>query len=153
MRIFKTFDYELVAKLNKTVHDLHHKLNPTYFKEYDLNSMIEFYESVINNPSFHFLVVEDENKYVGYAWIEIRTYSENVFRKSYQSVFVNQISVDESRRNRGYGTKLMDEVCRVAKENNIDLIELDYWTNNSIAKDFYKKHGFEVYREFVFKKV
>ncbi|MFJ7745578.1 hypothetical protein [Peribacillus sp. NPDC097295] len=35
MHIRQTNDFELVAKLNKTVHDLHANLYPEYFKAYN----------------------------------------------------------------------------------------------------------------------
>lgn len=153
IKIIRTTDYELVASLNKPVHDLHYKIHPDYFKEYDMESMKEFFKGIIDNPDFLFLVIEHENHFVGYAWVEIRTYLESIFKKSYQSMYVHQISVDEINRNQGYGTKLMDEISRVAIENKIHLIELDYWSSNLLAKNFYVKHGFKIYREFVYKKI
>jgi diamine N-acetyltransferase len=59
----------------------------------------------------------------------------------------------ESQRKKGYGSRLMEEIYKIAKNNGIDLIELDYWFENNIAKDFYKKHGFTEYRGFVYKKL
>ncbi|MBM7702239.1 hypothetical protein [Metabacillus iocasae] len=40
MNISSTNDFELVAKLNKSVHDLHVNLYPEYFKEYNFGEMI-----------------------------------------------------------------------------------------------------------------
>ncbi|MFD4932439.1 hypothetical protein ACFWMS_26855 [Peribacillus butanolivorans] len=47
----------------------------------------------------------------------------------------------------------MEEVYKIAKRNDIDLIELDYWFENDDAKEFYKKHHFIKYREFVYKQL
>jgi diamine N-acetyltransferase len=47
----------------------------------------------------------------------------------------------------------MNHIYKIAKEKEIDIIELDYWFQNEIAKDFYKKHGFTKYREFVYKEL
>jgi diamine N-acetyltransferase len=92
-------------------------------------------------------------QYLGYAWIEIRNYPENAFKKAYPSVYVHQISISESHRKKGYGSKLMEEIYHIAKTNHIDMIELDYWCDNHSAKEFYKKQGFTKYREFVYKEV
>jgi ribosomal protein S18 acetylase RimI-like enzyme len=153
VQVFRTIDFELVAKLNKPVHDLHHQLYPTYFKKYDYESMKEFFKSVIGNPNFIFLVIEDEHQHLGYVWIEMRTYQETAFRQQYQSIYVHQISITQTNRKQGYGTKLMEEVYKIGRENSIDLFELDYWSNNPNARKFYQKHGFEMYREFVFKNI
>jgi ribosomal protein S18 acetylase RimI-like enzyme len=87
------------------------------------------------------------------VWIEIRKYPENVFKNGYNSVYVHQISIVENQKKKGYGTRLMEEVYKIAQRNNIDLIELDYWFENDDAKEFYKKHHFIKYREFVYKQL
>jgi diamine N-acetyltransferase len=153
MKITQTTDYEIIAKLNKSVHDLHSKLYPKYFKQYDYEAIKKFFKSIIHNDSFIFLLVEDNGEALGYAWIEIRKYPENAFKKSYKSVYVHQISIAETQRKKGYGSKLMEEIYEIAKNKGIDLVELDYWFENNIAKDFYQKHGFKKYREFVYKEL
>ncbi|WP_342670309.1 hypothetical protein [Bacillus solimangrovi] len=47
----------------------------------------------------------------------------------------------------------MDYIYLFAKKNEIDLIELDYWLENKVAKQFYEKHNFVVYREFAYKQL
>ncbi|MFF2480991.1 GNAT family N-acetyltransferase [Paenibacillus sp. NPDC058071] len=51
--------------------------------------------------------------------------------------------VDESVRKSGYGTKLLQEAEKLAKENKCEFIKLD--TLSFQALDFYKRHGFEVF--------
>jgi diamine N-acetyltransferase len=55
--------------------------------------------------------------------------------------------------HKGFGSKLMEKITEIAELNNIKKIELDFWVNNDIAKDFYIKNGFKKYREFVFKEI
>ena len=153
MRIYRTDNYEMVAKLNKTVHNIHAHMYPEYFKEYSDAAATEFFKSIININSFIFLILEDHNEPIGYAWLEIRNYPEIVFNKGYQSIYVQQISIEETRRKKGYGSKLMEEVYNIAKNTKIDLVELDYWMKNQQATDFYQKQGFTKSREFVFKKL
>ncbi|MGE7604168.1 N-acetyltransferase family protein [Peribacillus sp. NPDC097675] len=151
MHIRQTNDYELVAKLNKAVHDLHVNLYPEYFKEYNFEEIKTFFQKNIDKEEFTFLLLEDGDLPLGYAWIEIRNYPDNAFKKPYRSVFVHQISISENQRNKGYGSKLMEEITEIAKANGINKIELDYWLNNEIAKNFYKKNEFVKYREFIYK--
>lgn len=47
MKISRTNDFELVAKLNKYVHDLHANLYPKYFKEYNFEDMKTFFQKII----------------------------------------------------------------------------------------------------------
>lgn len=93
MKISRTNNFKLVAKLNKYVHDLHVNLYPEYFKEYNYEEIKDFFQKIIDKEEFTFLLLEDEDKPVGYAWIELRNYPDNAFKKSYQSIYVNQISI------------------------------------------------------------
>lgn len=51
--------------------------------------------------------------------------------------------VKEECRMQGYGSILLNEVERVAKEKGCNLIHLD--TFDFQAKDFYIKHGYEIF--------
>jgi GNAT superfamily N-acetyltransferase len=64
----------------------------------------------------------------------------NIF---WQCLHVNILWVSDSLRHKGYGSKLLLEAERIAKENHCNLIKLD--TFSFQAPEFYKKHGYEVY--------
>lgn len=65
MEIIKTTDFELVAKLNQSVHDLHSRLYPEYFKEYNFERIRDFFEKIINQPEYIFLLLMDDEQYIG----------------------------------------------------------------------------------------
>lgn len=153
MRISQTQDAILIAKLNKPVHDLHHSLYPAYFREYNAEEIIETFKQLIKKKNNCFFVLEDDEEAVGYAWIEKVFYPETAFKKAYTSIYIHQLSINESKRQKGYGTKLMDYIYGLAKKDKIYAVELDYWIDNITANDFYKKHGFKPYREFVYKQL
>lgn len=153
MEISRTNDYEIVARLNKYVHDLHVNLYPEYFKPYDFGEIKTFFQGIIDKKEFIFLMLEVDGKPLGYSWIELKIHPGNVFKKPYQSVYVHQISIVESQRKKGYASALMDEITTIGKEKGINKIELDYWFNNEIAKNFYKKKEFVKYKEFVYKDI
>lgn len=153
MKIKEVRDADTITKLVEPVQSLHAKLYPEDFKTYDFDSIKEFFVSIIDNPQFIFLVIEEEDQDVGYAWIEIKKYKGNAFKYPYTSIYVHQISINESQRGKGYGTKLMQKIEVIAKTYYAKKIELDYWFNNTNAKAFYKNKGFVVTREYVYKEV
>ncbi|MGF9965808.1 GNAT family N-acetyltransferase [Bacillus rhizoplanae] len=61
----------------------------------------------------------------------------------WQCLHVNILWVSDSLRHKGYGSRLLLEAERIAKENHCNLIKLD--TFSFQAPEFYKKHGYEVY--------
>ena len=153
MKISRTKDYEMVAKLNKYVQDLHTHLFPEIFKEYHDLEVRNFFKEMMNKPNMDFLLIEDIEEPVGYVWIEFKDYPESAFKKPFKSVYIHQISISKLHKNKGYGSKLMDEITTIAKTNGINKIELDYWLDNEAAKNFYKKREFIPYREFVYKDI
>ncbi|MFD1636355.1 GNAT family N-acetyltransferase [Evansella tamaricis] len=151
MKIISTKDYQVILKLNKSVHDLHVQLYPEHFKQYDETVIGGFFQSIINNPQFLFLLVEDEGEYRGYAWVEYKDYPESPFTKSRQSIYVHHLNILESHKGKGYGSHLMNAIYEIARKNGRTKVELDYWVGNGAAEKFYEKEGFQSYREYVFK--
>jgi ribosomal-protein-alanine N-acetyltransferase len=98
----------------------------------DINNSFINYEYINNeynnNPYFKLLVIE-EKKVIGYLY-----YSE-----IYERIEINQIEVEESYRNKGYGTKLLDYLI-----NNSDKsITLEVRKDNYPAIALYKKFNFK----------
>ncbi len=98
----------------------------------DINNSFINYEYISNeynnNPYFKLLVIED-NEVIGYLY-----YSE-----IYERIEINQIEVEESYRNKGYGTKLLDYLI-----NNSDKsITLEVRKDNYPAIALYKKFNFK----------
>ena len=57
-------------------------------------------------------------------------------------LYVDVLWVKEQYRKEGYGSILLNEVEKIAKEKGCNLIHLD--TFDFQAKDFYLKHGYEI---------
>lgn len=153
MQIEEASDSEIITKLNRDVQELHFSLYPDRFKPFDFNTINEFFKRVMENPKNIFLIIKDNDQYLGYAWLEIREYQESAFTKSSKSVFVHHLSILKVHQNKGYGLSLMDRIYEIAEINRISRVELDYWSDNEIAKKFYEKNEFNRYREFVFKEL
>ncbi|APH04793.1 GNAT family N-acetyltransferase [Bacillus weihaiensis] len=153
MKITISKDFETIARLNKSIHDIHAKLYPEYFKPYEENEIKATFEKLIQNEHFMFFILEEKEQTIGYIWIEIRDFPENAFKMGYQSIYLHQISLIEAERKKGYGTLIMKYIEDLAKKLEIDLIELDYWVDNKVAECFYEKNHFVKYREFVHKRI
>ncbi|QTL51885.1 MULTISPECIES: GNAT family N-acetyltransferase [Priestia] len=153
MKISRTSDAGKIAKLNQPVHQLQVELYPQHFQTYDFHQIHEFFKKVMGNDRFIFLLAEDGGQHVGFAWLEIKQYSETVFKKAYKSIYVHQINIAEHYKNKGFGSSLMKEIYSIARTNDINTIELDYWNDNTIAERFYEKEGFVTYRKMAYKEL
>lgn len=61
----------------------------------------------------------------------------------WKCIYIDAVWVKEEYRKDGLGSKLIEEIEKIAKEKDCNLIHLD--TFDFQAKDFYIKHGYEVF--------
>ncbi len=89
---------------------------------------IEYLENEFNNnPYAKCLIYEENNKVIGYLY-----YSD-----IYERIEINQIEVEESNRNKGIGSKLLEYLLKENKDITLEVKE-----TNDIAINLYKKYGF-----------
>jgi len=65
MKISGTTDFELIARLNKPIHDLHVSLYPEYFTEYNFEAIRDSFKRWMTNENFIFLLLEDNDEPLG----------------------------------------------------------------------------------------
>src|SRR5699024_4305916 len=61
----------------------------------------------------------------------------------WKCLYIDILCVKDGYRKEGYGSILLNEVENIAKEQGCNLVHLD--TFDFQAKDFYIKHGYEVF--------
>ena len=79
-------------------------------------------------------ILDEENNIIAGCYAKM--YCWNV-------IYIDILWVDERYRKHGLGSKLLEEIERIAVEQKCSLIHLD--TFDFQAKDFYLKHGYEVF--------
>lgn len=67
----------------------------------------------------------------------------NALLYCWNCMYIDVLWVKEGSREKGYGSILLREVEKIAKEKECSLIHLD--TFDFQAKDFYLKHGYEIF--------
>lgn len=153
MQITKTQDYETIAKMNKNVQDVHVELFPEYFTPYNYEPIRDYYKEIMKDPKQIFLLVEEESSPIGYVWMTLRDSAETPFKRASRSLYIHQISIEKNSSNKGAGSQVIAYIEQLGKELGITKLELDYWMDNTIAKNFYKKTGFVINREVVHKEL
>jgi diamine N-acetyltransferase len=153
MEIIKTQDYKAIAKLNKNVQDVHVDLFPEYFTPYNYESIRDIYKEIMKDPKQSFLLVKEGSNPIGYVWMTLRDSAETPFKKTSRSLYIHQISIEKNSSNNGAGLQVIAYIEQLGKQLGVTKIELDYWIDNTIARNFYKKAGFAVNREVVYKEL
>ena len=72
---------------------------------------------------------------------------EHAFCKAHKLLYVDQISVSRDHRNKGVGKALINAAKASAAEDGIRRLELDVWTENADAKQFFAAQGFTTFNE------
>lgn len=97
----------------------------------------EYLESKLENEDYVLLVARDENKVVGVCSAEIKHLGDNVETRIRDILFIDYIAVDEEYRRCKIGTKLLDEIKKIAMDQDISTVELNVWGFNENAIKFY----------------
>lgn len=150
MKVVRSFDSSIVAKLNEPVQNLHHKLYPEIFKPFNSEAVKAYFETAMQDGEAYFYICIEADQTIGYIWFLIVEGNGSAFSYPKRYIYINQISVNEEHRGRGAGKLLFNAAVEIAKAKDIDKIGLDYWCRNEDAKAIYRSYGFEVEREIAF---
>lgn len=153
MTIKETKDYKTIAGLNADVQNLHAKLYPEMFKPFNRIEMENALKNFLLEPNCFSYIVELNNVAIGSAVFFVKEAKENAFHYTIRTLYIDQISVLPQHQKTGAGKMLMQKVEQLARENSIKKIELDHWTANTIAANYFRKNGYKLYREKLFKMV
>jgi len=84
------------------------------------------------------LIVSDQNNVVGFAFLKIK-------RRLFNGHFSAELGivVDEVHRGKGLGCKLMENLLKLARQENVHEIFLTVLSDNVKAIQLYEKHGFK----------
>jgi len=109
----------------------------------DLN-INSFFDKKINDENYIIFVCLVKEEIVGYisGYID----SDNKIKKEIE-VNVESLYICEEHRNKGIGSRLINEFISVCKKLNIRYISIDNFIENDCAKYLYEKLGFKVLKE------
>ena len=143
IRKAKLNDFQGVHKLIMQVHKLHVSKRNDIYKDIDPMNFEEF-KAELSNSNNIYLIAELENEIVGICFSQIKEILNNKIMKDRRLLHIEDICVDENYQKKGIGKKLYNQIVQLAKEKNIDNIELMVWGFNENAIKFYKNLGMHI---------
>ena len=137
-------DYDRINELFWQSDNYHYYNEPyIYIKTDEACRSSEYIESLINDESNIFLILENENEIIGFLYAYEETKGKLPFHKKRKYIVIDNIVVDENYRNKGYGEKLLDHIIEYAKKGNYNDIMLYVYCFNKNAIKLYEKKGFK----------
>ncbi len=146
IEINETRDFNLIAHLVEHVQNLHAQFLPTIYKPFEYNEIQKVMDVMLSNEMNRVFVAKLNDEIIGYILIVIKNIPESAFYFTHQIIHIDQLSVSEKYKRNGVGAILMDKAEKLAKELNINRMELDYLEFNLNAKSFFHNKGFLPYR-------
>ena len=143
IRKAKLNDFQGVHKLIMQVHKLHVSKRNDIYRDVDPMNFEEF-KTELSNSNNIYLIAELENKIVGICFSQMKEILNNKIMKNRKILHIEDICVDEGYQKKGIGKKLYNQIVELAKEKNIDNIELMVWGFNENAIKFYKNLGMNI---------
>jgi len=148
LRLATVDDAGIVGTLNRVVQALHHEALPSRFKPpADETAMRDHFSALIVHPDHRFVLAFCGDEPAGYVYFEIRRSPETVFATASVSIYIHHISVGLKFRKRGIGSALMASVESAARNAGIDMVQVDFWTFNAAAREFYRSLSYVPFNE------
>ena len=143
IRKAKISDFQGIHNLIMQVHKLHVNKRNDIYKDVDPMNFEEF-RTELSNSNNIYLIAELENDIVGICFSQIKEISNNKIMKNKKILHIENICVDENHQKNGIVKKLYEQIVELAKEKNIDNIELMVWGFNENAIKFYENLGMNI---------
>ena len=140
-------DIDNVNVLRKQVNDLHVQGEPEIFKGFT-DELKDYVNNFLYDENKMLLIYEEENRIISYAMLEVVDKPETSYRFAIKFLEIHELGVLEDCHNKGIGKQMMNKIKEIAKENNLNQIQLDCWSFNENALKFYNKQEFKTYREY-----
>ena len=143
IRYGTTDDAKMLSELGaKTFYDTFARDNtPANIEAYlkaSFSPEIQFNE--LSEPDNIFLIIESENKPIGYAQLILNSKDKSINRT--KPLEIRRIYASKEYQGKGVGKELMQATIREARQRGCDCVWLGVWEKNQRAIDFYKKWGF-----------
>ena len=135
-------DIPKILDLLRQVHSLHAEIRPDIFVKGKTKFSAEQLENMIADETSNiFVATNDSDEIVGHVFYTFRNQQKPDNMQQFNSIFIDDICVNESARRNHVGEALFEFVKEKAKEQNCYEIALAVWEGNDGAKAFYDKMG------------
>lgn len=119
--------------------DIHYQHRKDIFNSKKPQELKKKLIDAINDHDKYILAIDNNPQIIGFAMVEIQN-------KATKTMWIDEIVIDSSYRNKGYGKRLIIEIYNLAKEQHCKRVELCCWSFNDNGIKFYKKLGFSEQR-------
>lgn len=135
-------DLDMVLKLLSEVLEIHAKIRPDIFISGTTKYNREELKAIFRDETTPvYVAVDEKDQVMGYAFCMIKNQPKSDNLVPYQSIYIDDLCVDESWRGHHVGEALFDFVREEARRMGCYEITLNVWEGNDSARKFYDRMG------------
>lgn len=131
-----------VNDLRRQINEIHAENRPDVFKSGFGQELRNLAYTLLNGENSDILVVERNGIICGMACVNYVRRPETLYAMPRNFYQVQEIAVDEKFKRQGVGRELFEYMKKNALERGLNKIELDVWSFNESAIEFYEAMGF-----------
>ncbi len=134
-------DIDKINDLLCQVLNVHHNGRPDIFKGNAKKYTDDELKAIIADDSKPFFVADSDGEVTGYAFCVFQQHENNNILTDIKTLYIDDLCVDEAKRDLHIGTALYNYVLKFAKNNGCYNVTLNVWSCNESALRFYEKLG------------
>lgn len=141
LQLARPEDRAAINCLAEQIHRMHVRWRPDIYCMAEEMWPQERFDDAVSQRQLFAAKIDD--RVVGYVLVKIRNY-EMLGHVKRRVLLIDEICVDEARRNQGIGTEMMIEVRAIARAYGCTDLQLGVYPQNNEALAFYQKCGFRI---------
>ena len=139
-------DIPEILRLLVQVNMVHHNGRPDLFKGPTTKyTEAELAQILQNDDTPVFVCADDQGRVLGHGFCILQRFDGQLMTE-HDTLYVDDICVDEAARGMGVGRAIYDYIVDYARSLGCYNVTLNVWTCNPGAKAFYEKLGLKPYR-------
>ena len=147
VRFANDADLARINELRRQVNELHVQGRPDMFKP-GFGVQIQAHAAELLHADDHAIIVaERDGAICGMACVDYVDKPETAYSRTRRYYHVQELAVDAAHRRQGVARELLEFMRADARARGFARIELDVWSFNAGAVEFYEAMGFSTYRQ------
>lgn len=127
--------------LLQQVGEVHHQIRPDLFRSGAQKYSESDLAQLLQDETRPIFGAVDNGRLLGYCFCIIEEVKDNPVLCDTQTLYIDDLCVDEACRGQGIATRLYDAVSSYAKSIGCASVTLNVWCGNDNAMRFYESRG------------
>lgn len=143
-------DLDAFYGLFAQVQSIHAEAEPEFFRPPEKDETVQqYFEGILGDPQQHLLFACLDGVEVGFVQYFLGLRPRSLFQPERRVGYIHGLVVAEEHRRTGCAAWLIEHVKQAARQEDVTLLGIDFWSFNEAARACFGKAGFRVSREFM----